>query len=404
MGRGTLLVGAPDAAVIGAGGVAVAEARYLGPGERKLLDECQPGRTVGEVLGGGWDDAEQVRQMLYAFSCLGLITLSPAAVAAPAAQPSVDDDYAPFTLEEPAPAAFENPAEPPPFELPETPPAAGGDFQLPHLEGLSQGAPAEGAGGAGGPAAGDLSFESPDSSGTFDMFSSDGLPSAPASPAARPAAKSKPSAKSRRLPHIPRLLGVALGALAALAVIGGGAWWWFAGQAPPPPPVKPPLKKALPPPPPSPATAPPAPAPPAPAAPAPAAPAPPAAAPSGPAVAASAGGSATDRYRNGLEVFRAGDLGGAAAVWESLLAEQYRGAFTLQLLTACQGETIRDAQRTLAPREIYLVTRKVHGRECFRLCLGVWPTRDEAARALAALPAEYKAAGASVRPVADALR
>ena len=76
------------------------------------------------------------------------------------------------------------------------------------------------------------------------------------------------------------------------------------------------------------------------------------------AAASAAGGAAPDRYRNALEIFRAGDLDGAAVIWESLLAEEHRGGFTVQLLTACQHDTIRDAQRSLAAQELYLVTKK----------------------------------------------
>jgi septal ring-binding cell division protein DamX len=115
------------------------------------------------------------------------------------------------------------------------------------------------------------------------------------------------------------------------------------------------------------------------------------------------GASAADRYRNGLETFRAGDLGGAAAIWEALLAEEHRGAFTLQLLTACQHDTIKDAQRSLGAQNLFLVTKKVKGRVCYRICIGTFESREAAGRALAGLPGEYRTAGASVRPVADVL-
>ena len=113
--------------------------------------------------------------------------------------------------------------------------------------------------------------------------------------------------------------------------------------------------------------------------------------------------AAADRYRNGLEIFRAGDLAGAAAIWEALLAEEHRGAFTLQLLTACQHDTIREAQRSLGAQDLYLVTKKVNGRVCYRICAGTFASREAAGRALAGLPGEYRTAGASVRPVADVL-
>jgi len=115
------------------------------------------------------------------------------------------------------------------------------------------------------------------------------------------------------------------------------------------------------------------------------------------------GASGADRYRTALEIFRAGDLDGAAAIWEALLAEEHRGAFTVQLLTACQSDTIREVQRSNPATELYLVTKKVNGRVCYRVCLGAFGSREAANRTLSALSGEYRSAGAAVRPVADVL-
>jgi hypothetical protein len=116
---------------------------------------------------------------------------------------------------------------------------------------------------------------------------------------------------------------------------------------------------------------------------------------------ASAGG--TDRYRNALEVFRAGDTDGAAAIWESLLGEQHRGEFTVLLLTACQRETLVKTQAEFSAQRIYLVGKKVNGRGCFRVCLGTYESRDAAGRALAEAPRQYREEGAAIRGVADVL-
>ncbi|HEY5999293.1 MAG TPA: hypothetical protein VI078_08335, partial [bacterium] len=114
--------------------------------------------------------------------------------------------------------------------------------------------------------------------------------------------------------------------------------------------------------------------------------------------------AAGDRYRSGLDVFRAGDLDGAAAIWEDVLEAEHRAGFTLLLLTACQRDTIADAQKTLASRRFYLVTKDVKGRTCFRVCVDTFDSREAAARSLAELPAEFRSAGAAVRPVADVLK
>ena len=133
-------------------------------------------------------------------------------------------------------------------------------------------------------------------------------------------------------------------------------------------------------------------------APAPASP-PAAVAPLPPKAVLPAGATGADRHRNALEMFRAGDLNAAAATWESILSGEHRTAFTLLLMTACQRETIQGTQRALPSPEMYLVSKKVNGRECFRVCLGTYSSREAANRALATLPAEYRSAGAAVRPV-----
>jgi len=115
------------------------------------------------------------------------------------------------------------------------------------------------------------------------------------------------------------------------------------------------------------------------------------------------GKSGADRSRTALEIYRAGDLDGAAAIWESVLAEEHRAGFTVQLLTACERDTVRSAHKALGARELFLVVKKIGGRVCFRVCTGVYDSRDAAARALAELPQEYRAGGAAVRPVATVL-
>jgi septal ring-binding cell division protein DamX len=124
-------------------------------------------------------------------------------------------------------------------------------------------------------------------------------------------------------------------------------------------------------------------------------------APHPPAAAPAARGA--DRYRNALEIFRAGDFDGAAAIWEALLAEEHRGAFTVQILTACQHGTIAEAQRALGGHELYLVSKRMDGRVCYRVCVDTFDSREAAGRALAGLPPGLRGGGAAVRPIADIL-
>ena len=439
----------PDAAACGAGRVPAEDARYLGPDVRKLLDECQPGRTVGDVLGGGWDDVEQVRRLLYALVCLGLVSLANASGGA-AVQAGLDEEPG-FTLDvDVAEPPGQAPPPPPPteeFTLPGTGAPGEFDLGLPPLDAEHGASAAPGSTlelGGSGPLGGGYSLDEAPGGGSFGSFGSglagdfqgttEGAPDE-ADEAPRQAAK-KPGGRLR----VPHFVGIAIGSVAALGLIGFAGWWWLVNNEPPPPPVKPPLRRpatvpapaVAPAPTPAPVAATPAqpvaPAPAQPSAPTPSAPvsapAPPVAAPTpsaprapvaapAPAPAAKAPephaavnattGNATDRYRNGLEVFRAGDLDGAAAIFETVLAEEHRNGFTVLLMTACQRDTVRDAQRDLASQQLYLVTKKVAGRGCFRVCAGTYSSREAAGRALAELPGAYRSAGAAVRPVADVL-
>jgi hypothetical protein len=107
-------------------------------------------------------------------------------------------------------------------------------------------------------------------------------------------------------------------------------------------------------------------------------------------------------YHNALEIFRRRHR------WRRcrpgiLLAEEHLDSYTLLLLTACQPETIREAQRTISSGS-NLLTKKVNGRTCFRVCAGTFESPETAGRALAGLPGEFRSAGAAVRPVADVLK
>jgi hypothetical protein len=391
LGRARLIDLAPDGALIAAGEISPEQARYLGPAEHRLLEACVPGSTVAAVLATAADDPEQTRALVYALACLGLVSLSPS----PAFRAPEEDDAA-FALEEPAGAAADA------YSLPESADRDDSGFRPP-LDAVTGSTTAGELEAALDAAAGSGRFrpdEAPSSGrlGSFDeSFSSESIEQAATPLRKVVTARARETARAPRGSRLPRLAGIALGAVAACAIVGIAAWWWVGGEEPPAP-VPTPVRR----------TAPPTPAPvPPPVAPSPAPPTPPLA----PPVATSPIPTApsvpqqrpvlTDRYRNGLDVFRAGDIDGAAAIWEDLLALEHRDAFTLLLLTACQQDTILDIQKALSSRRLFLVPRQVKGRNCFRVCVDTFSSRDAAARALAGLPAEFRAAGAAVRPVAD---
>ncbi len=440
VGQATVIDAVPGDAVCAAGPVSATDARYLAPDMRKLLDECRSGRSVDDVLGAGWDDLDQTRRMIYAFACLGLLALvrGPAATTA-APEPDegpgfiFDEEDGDRNLVEPAPEP--QGAAPGSGPLPTGGKQAPDDFtiDLPPLDAGASSLPGTDGGldfPGGDLPSGGYSFDDDSVAGSFSSFGAGlTLDHEQEPPGASPegeAVPGKPAKNTGRRLHLPRIAGIAFGILAAVGVLGAAGWWWMTGSEPPPPPVKPPVKRPAPEPPTAkiapavPATAPvaptqtpeaqpsapvvpvPLPQPPAPAVPAP----PPSLAPPSPTslpAGAPTAARGTDRYGAALTAFRTGDLESAAALWEALLADEHRGSFTLLLLTACKSETVRDAQRELASHELYLVTKKVDGRGCFRVCLGTFGTREAAARALAGLPSEYRLAGAAVRAVADVL-
>jgi hypothetical protein len=100
-------------------------------------------------------------------------------------------------------------------------------------------------------------------------------------------------------------------------------------------------------------------------------------------VAIPEGGSS---YDAALAAFEAGDYEGAAAAWGGML-EESGAAFTVQVVVACQVETIRNSFRRFgAERKVFAVPLQLKGRSCFRVCFGLFPTGDEAQSAIRALP------------------
>lgn len=439
LGQAAVFDAVPDDAVCEAGAMAATEARYLSPDARHLLEQCRPGSTVAEALGAGSTDADQARRLLYALRCLGLVSLVRAG-ATPVAPPRLDETPS-FILDDdngddiplaPAPAEPREEAVPAGFTLDEGLSGGESPLKLPPLdadfgENFNPGSEFEPAGTTQAP--GSVPFEEetgPGSFGSFGSFNPDTtLDHQDEHPVPEDEGLNVADGEEKRSGsrfHLPRMVGIALGGIAAAGIIGFAGWWWMSGSEPPPPPVRPPIKRPAPaqmaPVAATPAVAPaaqavvpapaPAPAPQAPASPAAAAPPSPAPAPTVRPPASRSpetppGATASDRYRNALEIFRAGDFDGAAAIWESLLAEEHPDAFTVQVLTACEPDTVREAQRSLPGRDLYLVTKKVNGRVCYRICFGAFDSRAAASRILAGLPGEYRTGGAAVRAVADVL-
>jgi Domain of unknown function (DUF4388) len=81
------------------------------------------------------------------------------------------------------------------------------------------------------------------------------------------------------------------------------------------------------------------------------------------------------------------------------------GTLSVQLLVACAPETIEKAAASVDSPELYILPVSYQGRECFRLCWGMYPSQTRAAAGLRGLPPYFRAGGASpkIMPIASLL-
>jgi hypothetical protein len=113
-------------------------------------------------------------------------------------------------------------------------------------------------------------------------------------------------------------------------------------------------------------------------------PPPPAPEPESPTAPPSASGAT---YESGLAAFQGGDYQGAAVLWREMLAG---GAEThsVSVVVACQIDTVKGAFTSYgADRKIFAIPLKLSdGRDCFRVCMGLFGSKGEAQAAVKALP------------------
>jgi hypothetical protein len=123
--------------------------------------------------------------------------------------------------------------------------------------------------------------------------------------------------------------------------------------------------------------------------------------PEPPAAPPSASGSS---YEEGLAAFQGGDYQGAAVLWREMLAG---GAEThsVSVVVACQIDTVKSAfTRYGADRNIFAIPLKLSdGRDCFRVCMGLFGSKGEAQAAIKALPPTLRS-DLSVRSVKSLIK
>lgn len=115
-------------------------------------------------------------------------------------------------------------------------------------------------------------------------------------------------------------------------------------------------------------------------------------------VAAATGGGALagdPRHAVALRQLDAGDADGAAEAFRALLAGQDPARLTLQLMIACQVESVRKARALSGAGEaLFFIPYALNGRDCYRVCWGLYDVRAAAEEAAGGLPAPLLSSGA----------
>jgi hypothetical protein len=107
-------------------------------------------------------------------------------------------------------------------------------------------------------------------------------------------------------------------------------------------------------------------------------------------------------YVAALAQLDSGQLQGAAQRFQELVASQGPGRFTLQLMIACQPETVTRARAESGDEgSLFVLPYAYKGQSCFRACWGIYSDSEAARAAIGSLPGAYAAAG--IQPIMVAL-
>ncbi len=93
-----------------------------------------------------------------------------------------------------------------------------------------------------------------------------------------------------------------------------------------------------------------------------------------------------------------GDLPEAARAFAASL--RAGGGYSVQLLVACSAETVQKAVQNVSAPELYVLPVNYKGRDCYRLCWGVYDSETRAGAAVRTVPEYFVKGGASPKVVA----
>jgi hypothetical protein len=119
-----------------------------------------------------------------------------------------------------------------------------------------------------------------------------------------------------------------------------------------------------------------------------------------PVTAAPAGGG--NDLGTSRSLMRQGRLQEAAVGFAVHVRRAPAGTFSVQLLVACSAETVQKAVATVDSPELFILPVHYQGRDCFRMCWGLYPSGNRALSAAQSLPEYFRVGGAKPRVLSAA--
>jgi len=106
-----------------------------------------------------------------------------------------------------------------------------------------------------------------------------------------------------------------------------------------------------------------------------------------------------DDLGNARSLLQGGRLSEAAGGFVKTLRRAPAGTASVQLLVACSNETVQKAVDNVGSSELFIVPVSFKGRDCYRLCWGLYQGEARAASAVRSVPEYFRRGGASPRVV-----
>ena len=98
-------------------------------------------------------------------------------------------------------------------------------------------------------------------------------------------------------------------------------------------------------------------------------------------------------------LLQSGNLDAAAQGFAATVKAAPASSASVQILVACSPETVQKAVQNAGSPELFIVPVHYKGRDCYRLCWGLYESASRAASAVPSLP-EYFRKGATPRVIA----